>query len=133
MEIKIDEKFEIFPKPPIVEAVIEIRSNATSDFNEKSAKRLIEEKLEEYTYIDTIGEIQLSAGKTEPEINKIWEGVRFRSADKKYIVQFKKDGFVFSRLEPYNSWLDFSSEGLRIWKIFQGVTSLEHPVRLGLR
>ena len=141
MEINIDEAFENFPKAPIVEAVIDLRARATAEFGESSVRSYLEPKLTGYTYLDSRREfrheVQLEAEGGKPPSQKLrdlgWKGLRFRSGDEKHIAQFNRDGFVFSRMEPYKEWPQLLSEGLKLWTIFK---NLAHPVeihRIGLR
>jgi len=46
-----------------------------------------------------------------------WNGLRFQSADQLHVAQFKRDGFVFSRLRPYQTWEQFEEEAKRLWKL----------------
>jgi len=45
-------------------------------------------------------------------------GYRFTSEDGKQVLQYRKDGFTFSRLEPYQDWGHMRDEALRLWKIY---------------
>ena len=47
--------------------------------------------------------------------------------------QFNRDGFVFSRLEPYPDWSSFSDEGLSLWRIFKEIAQPVQINRAGLR
>ena len=59
--------------------------------------------------------------------------MRFRSTDEKHIAQFNRDGFVFSRLEPYLTWEELESEGKRLWNIYKDLAQPVEIQRLGLR
>jgi uncharacterized protein (TIGR04255 family) len=110
VDIKLDEKFENLPHAPIVEAVIEIRGRATEALEETSLRAAIEPKLAGYVFLDSLreyqGEVKFESGKlSSQKVQDVgWKGIRFRSIDEKHIVQFNRDGFVFSRLEPYVTW-----------------------------
>ncbi len=45
-------------------------------------------------------------------------GYRFESEDGKQIVQFRTNGFTFSRLAPYTSWEDVRGEAESLWKVY---------------
>lgn len=138
VEIKVDETFEHFPKAPIVEAVIDIRARATVPFEESSVRSHLETRLNGYGFLDSQREIrhelQVKGGKPSGQkLIDLWKGLRFQSTDEKHIAQFNRDGFVFSRLEPYKDWRQLSSEGLKLWEVFK---ELAHPIeihRIGLR
>lgn len=141
LEIKLDEVFEHFPKAPIAEAVIDIRARATTVFEEISVRAHLDAKLEGYEFLDSQQEfrheleLQLVGGK--PPSEKLhdlgWKGLRFRSVDERHIAQFNRDGFVFSRLEPYKDWEQFLNEGLRVWNVFKELAQPVEIHRLGLR
>lgn len=139
VDIKPEEKFENLPRAPIVEAVIEIRARATKALEETSLRAAIEPKLAGYVFLDSLrefhSEVKLEGGK--PPIQSVsdagWKGVRFRSSDEKHIAQFNRDGFVFSRLEPYSTWEELESEGKRLWNIYKDLAQPVEIQRLGLR
>lgn len=141
VEIKIDEAFEHFPKAPIVEAVIDIRARAAAAFEESSVRTYLEARLNGYSFLDSRREfrheLQLEVEDGKPPSQKLhdlgWKGLRFRSADEKHMAQFNRDGFVFSRLEPYTDWQQLSSEGLKLWKVFKELAQPAEIHRIGLR
>jgi uncharacterized protein (TIGR04255 family) len=139
VEIKLDEKFENLPHAPIVEAVIEIRARASESLEDTSLRTSIEPKLAGYVFLDSLreylGEVKFEGGKlSSQQVQDIgWKGVRFRSTDEKHIAQFNRDGFVFSRLEPYLTWEELESEGTRLWNIYKDLAQPVDTQRLGLR
>lgn len=143
LEINLDEHFEHLSHAPIIEAVIDIRTSSNELLEEMSFKSQIEPKLVNYQFLDSPREIQFhlqhvvgskESTPTPPMIKDLgWKGLRFRSNDGKQIVQFNKDGFAFSRLDPYQSWESLHSEGMRLW---QHYVSFARPIeinRLGVR
>lgn len=139
LEINVNERFEHLPRAPIVEAVIDIRGRATQPWEEKAIRSQVECKLEGYKYLDSQKTIEqsLKFGKgTPPRVtfrDLGLKGVRFQSPDKKQIAQFNRDGFVFSRLEPYQDWEHVFSEGLRVWRICKEIAQPAEIERIGLR
>ena len=139
VDIKLDEKFENLPHAPIVEAVIEIRARGSEALEETSLRTNIEPKLAGYVFLDSLreyqGEVKFEGGKlSSQQVQDIgWKGVRFRSTDEKHIAQFNRDGFVFSRLEPYLTWEELESEGRRLWNIYKDLAQPVDIQRLGLR
>ena len=139
VEIKSDETFEHLPHAPIVEAVIDIRARATEKLEESSLRSHLEAKLKGYGFLDSLrgfhGEVKIEGGK--PPTQKVselgWMGIRFRSADGKHIAQFKRDGFVFSRLEPYDTWEQLFGESQRLWNIHKELAGPAEIQRIGLR
>src|SRR5262249_29721575 len=139
VDIKTYEVFENLPRAPIVEAVIEIRARATKPFEESSLRSVLEPRMAGYGFLDSLrefySEVKLEGGK--PAIQNVrdvgWKGVRFRSSDEKHIVQFNRDSFVFSRLEPYLTWDQLFAESQRLWEIFREVAQPPDIQRIGLR
>jgi uncharacterized protein (TIGR04255 family) len=135
IEIKTDEPFELLSKAPIVEAVIEIRAKAGSAYQEEEARKVFEDELTGYGYLDSLRTFQFHTGQPKEQMinNFEWQGIRFQSGDKRQIAQFKRDGLVFSRLAPYNGWPAFSTEALKLWDIYKEHVKPENPQRLGVR
>lgn len=138
LEINLEEEFQHLPQAPIVEAVIDIRSRSTVTFNEESLRPQVDAALTGYHFLDSHQELQheikLDGGQASSQIIRFdWKGLRFQSDDKKHIAQFNRDGFVFSRLEPYQDWPQLHAEAMKLWKVY---LELAKPVaidRLGLR
>ncbi len=55
------------------------------------------------------------------------------SVDNLHIAQFNRDGFVFSRLQPYDNWKCFTEEGLRLWQVYLDLAGPSEVERLGVR
>ncbi len=141
LAINIDEPFQALAHAPIVEAVIDIRARPAATLEEAILKPQLEARLSGYQFLDSMQHVQirhemnLAGGATSsPVIRELdWKGLRFQSDDKKHIAQFNRDGFVFSRLEPYQSWERLYEEGMRLWHVY---VELAQPVeihRIGLR
>ena len=139
--INIDEIFQHLPRAPIVEAVIDIRARPAVPLEEAMLKPQLEATLSGYQFLDSMQHVQIQhevnlkdGVPASPIIRELgWKGPRFQSDDKKHITQFNRDGFVFSRLEPYESWEQLYEEGMRLWSLY---VELAQPVeihRIGLR
>jgi uncharacterized protein (TIGR04255 family) len=137
--LKIDTSlsFNHLSHAPIVEAVIEIRAQASTQFTEETARSYLEKELTKYLYFDSL---RLNTFQIEPrepsspiKNNSEWQGIRFQSIDKRHLIQFKKDGFVFSELEPYSNWNDFSNEAIKAWELYSVFANPGEILRLGVR
>jgi uncharacterized protein (TIGR04255 family) len=137
--INIVEEFPVLPSAPIVEAVIDIRSFPSIAFEESAIRSSLEEKLVGYSFLDSRHEFQheikIEAKKPLESLTKGlgWKGVRFHSTDQKNLAQFNRDGFVFSRLAPYQNWQSFSQEGKNLWSVFKEIANPVNIGRIGLR
>jgi uncharacterized protein (TIGR04255 family) len=60
-------------------------------------------------------------------------GYAFTSADGKQIVQARLDGFTFSRLKPYGTWLTLRDESRRLWDIYRTLATAARISRIAVR
>lgn len=133
------ETFPHFPKAPIVEAIIDIRARATTKLDESGLRAFLDERLAGYALLDSQREVQaeMAFGQNQPLSQAVkdlgWKGVRYRSSDQKHVVQFNRDGFVFSRFHPYQNWEQLESESLRLWAFFREFAQPVAFQRIGLR
>ena len=93
------------PRAPITEAVIDFRARLDANFEVNKFKALEAavgyDRPEEMTSFQ-FGFHQLPGQTPQThQVNLGTVGWRFTSSDKKKVVQFRKDGFTFSRLAPY--------------------------------
>ena len=61
------------------------------------------------------------------------DGYLFESSDKLQIVQFRLDGFTFSRLRPYQTWESLRDEAQRLWGIYKESVNPIGASRLAVR
>ncbi len=112
MKIDVVEQFEHLARAPIVEAVIDVRARAEAAWEEQVVSEMLKPKLPDYP---------------------LGRGLRFQSADGRHIAQFNRDGFVFSRLPPYENWEHLRDEALRLWRIHEDVARPTEVLRIDLR
>ncbi|MBI5307980.1 MAG: TIGR04255 family protein [Planctomycetes bacterium] len=133
---------EIFPrltKSPIVEAAIEVRAQAKITWDEPLVTEQLKTKLPDYPNTQSQREfkstLEFGIGKKAKGdvLDMGWKGLRFESADKLHIAQFNRDSFLFSRLQPYDSWEQFCDEGLRLWQLYMNLAKPTEIQRVGLR
>ena len=137
-QFNLDEQFPHLPSAPVVEAVVHWRARAKEPWEPDSLCEQLVQRLPDYPNCQPQHEMQFEAqfvgddsATHRREVRLL--GFRLISADGRYIVQFNRNGLVFSRLEPYNDWDTFSNEGLRIWTIFLELASPAEIQRLGVR
>jgi uncharacterized protein (TIGR04255 family) len=139
VSIDLTESFPHLEKAPIVEAAIDIRARAETPWSETTVKAQIEQKVADYSYLDSQQvfrhQLTLNAGKPlEQTVENVgWKGLRIQSSDHLHIAQFNRDGFVFSRLRPYASWVQLEEEALKIWATYEDLARPTQVQRLGLR
>lgn len=137
--INTTETFTRLSKAPIVEAVIEVRAQTELPWDESLITQQLKVKLPDYPNVKSqrefTHEVKVELGqKSESTIQDLgWKGLRCVSADELHVAQFNRDGFSFSRLQPYDSWEQFCSEGLRLWQLHFYFAKPTEVQRLGLR
>lgn len=139
VRIDLAESFLHLQHAPIVEAIIEVRARAEVSWEEEAIQAQIKAQLPDYPQADSHREfrheVKMAPGQ-EPQQTLLdlgWKGLRLRSSDNLHIAQFNRDGFVFNRLHPYESWEQLIGEGMRLWDIHRKIARPSEVQRLGLR
>lgn len=123
---------------PVREAIFDVRVNFEKLPDQSTFQEFVEEFKKEYPKSETLkrGEFsfKMAAGE-KPDFNSSSEdfGVRIFSKDGTKVIQFRKDGFSFSKLKPYCGWEDFSSEAKTLFRIYTNKCSGGTIERLALR
>jgi uncharacterized protein (TIGR04255 family) len=139
LRIDLSERFPHLARAPIVEAVIHWQARAGVALEPEAFRVRLIKSLPDYGQSVPIRMFQMHAplgGEAAPPDltpHESWAGWRFTSHDKRQIAQFKPDGFVFSRLAPYDGWEIFAAEARRLWAIFVEVAAPSEVQRLGVR
>lgn len=81
------------------------------------------------------GQFSMNMQEQEPVIQTASgeHGYRFDSADGTKVVQFRADGFSYSKLKPYTGWDDFSGEAKKLLELYLKVTNPVSANRIALR
>lgn len=126
-------------RAPITEAVIDLRVSLPPEFDVKVFASLGGEIGNGYGPPQNINlftwEVRPTPGK-DPESKSIdlgCTGYRYDTQDGKCIVQFRKDGFTFSRLSPYTTWEQVFSEAARLYRIFFQLSQPFEATRIAVR
>ena len=124
-----------YPNAPITEAVIDIQVAASASIDRLAEAFADEpgyplpEKLFATTAAMTFGPeaITVATAKSEPI------GYLYRSADRLHICQARTNGFTFSRLAKYPSWVEVSAEARRLWDKYRAAAKPTSITRIALR
>lgn len=133
------EQYPHLNNAPIVEAVIDIRVKLPSDFDMASLRPLRPKLSDRYPQVQEGADFQLSTEwkpGTELRTSGQVGAVRlhlYRSKDGKQVVQFRRDGFSFSRLSPYSSWDEVFAEAWALWKLYVDTAKPIEISRLAVR
>ena len=135
--IDLAEEFPHLNRAPIVEAVIHWRARSEKALDRENFLEQLKTKLPDYPNVQSQQEVQLEAqfgpeGAAQAQPAR-WHGFRFESKDQPYIAQFTRNGFVFSRVTPYEDWDRFAAEAKRLWRIHLDLAEPSEIERLGVR
>src|SRR5260370_11332746 len=137
--INPDERFPHLKNASIVEAGIDLRARAESDWNEQEITEALKKLLPDYPKKLSMSGFQqeltfgpgiVPEGKTT---EKGWTGVRCQTEDGLHVAQFNRDGFMFARLRPYQQWDRLVADALRLWTVFVDVAKPAEIQRMGVR
>jgi len=124
---------------PITEAIIDFRVKLPSEFKVEAfleLKKTIGDrfpKVEERKLFSS--QLRIKKGKPQPpsaEYHGV-QGYFFRPEDDKKVVQFRIDGFTFSRLKPYTYWEEMLEEARELWGMYCEIAQPEAVTRLATR
>ena len=76
---------------------------------------------------------QLEGGILTATAKQDQMGYAFVGGEGKHVVQFRVNGFTFSRLAPYQTWEQFRSEAKTLWESYRQIVGALPVVRVGLR
>jgi uncharacterized protein (TIGR04255 family) len=124
---------------PIVEGLIDIRVERSAGVSVEVLKRAGDELAEEFPSRQErrmwMGQIELSPAAPASISTSLEgpDGVILRSADDKWVAQFRLDGFTFSRLQPYTKWDELRAKAAELWARYQAAAQPSKIVRVATR
>lgn len=128
------------PNAPIVEAIIDFRVKTPAGLDIEAFKPLPPSLLATYPFGEQLTKFESTTsidqtGKTQPTQQIIQEkcGYRHISEDRKFIAQFRKDGFTFSRLAPYTDWDAVFVEAKKLFLWYLDIGRIEEINRIAVR
>jgi uncharacterized protein (TIGR04255 family) len=135
--IDLKEEFPHLSKAPIVEAALDIRVVPSVKWDETSLQSELKQRLPDFPKVENMRQTRYQITPGQPDSPKVEDfgciGFKLHSSDKLHIAQFNKGAFVFSRLQPYENWQQFSGEALRLWVIYCKLLKPKEVTRIGLR
>jgi uncharacterized protein (TIGR04255 family) len=126
-----------YAKAPIKEAIIDIQITKPATVNLESfenAETRLPPGYKERTGL-LVAELQghFADGQFTAATNQNEIGYRFVGGQGKHVVQFRVNGFTFSRLAPYETWVQFRDEAKRLWDVYHAIVGSQSVPRIGLR
>jgi len=129
---------KIYAKAPITEAIIDLRVVPCPNLELDTLKRLSEDTKVEYPRInptiEATGMMQIQPGvSASASAQQKQTGFRSVSSDGKLVCQRQLQGFLFSRLAPYENWEPFRDLARSFWNVYREVTKPQSIARLAVR
>ena len=135
--IDLKEDFPHLHGAPIVEAVIHWRARSEKKLKREELRQELVRKLPDYPTVKIQHELHVESalGPDGAAVSRRdeWHGFRLETKDGRYIAQFTRNGFVFSRVTPYENWDRFAAEAKRLWQIHVDLAEPAGIERLGVR
>lgn len=125
---------------PIAEAIIGIDVAVLSDDGMRAVEDASTEINDDYPQSEPLTQLQFQfgfgPGMTQLHPSQAAQqnyGRKHVSRNRNQLAVFRRNGFSFSRLPPYQRWQSFRDEAKRIWRIYRSATGPVPIVRFGLR
>jgi uncharacterized protein (TIGR04255 family) len=119
-ESRVETRWRRYDRAPLREAVLDIRIKPIQSVNVLESLHL-----SEYGYTEKKKILHghltlktLEAGDLATSTEQEHAGFQFVGAERKYLAQFRVDGFTLTRLAPYEAWGTFRDEAQRLWPIY---------------
>jgi uncharacterized protein (TIGR04255 family) len=121
---------------PIAEAVIDFRVVRQEQVSAEAFADLGSSIGEQYTKTGSIQSIEARFGVIHGKPSGASQiqtdlGIRYESTTE--IVQFRVDGFTFSKIAPYTTWEEVSVEAFRLWEIYVDAAKPRQVSRVAVR
>ncbi|MCU7849704.1 MAG: TIGR04255 family protein [Candidatus Thiodiazotropha sp. (ex Lucinoma kastoroae)] len=125
-------------RAPIKEAIIDIRVTSPEQVTIEDLGRGFAALKSDYPNKSELTQgsfgIRIDKGQTvSTSMEQSIEGYRYASTDGTQVVQFRSNGFTFSRLEPYQTWKQMKQEAERLWPIYVENVNPQKIVRVAIR
>jgi uncharacterized protein (TIGR04255 family) len=123
---------------PIREALIDLRTREQRGFEmhqlDNIRSRLEPDYVKKGPIVELRTDITVSKeGRSLGAMKSRELGIRLHSRDEKYVAQFSREGFTFSRLAPYETWEKLVAEAQRLWMVYVECVHPEAINRVGAR
>jgi len=129
-------KSRTYPRPPITEALIDIRVELPETVTVADLERCCVELEASFPTRNVLneatGQIQLVPDFSASTQTRT-RGFICTAADQKRAFQARLNGFTMNRLAPYTNWEDFRDEARKIWKAYRNAVRPEKVTRVAVR
>jgi uncharacterized protein (TIGR04255 family) len=126
-----------YDNAPIKEAIIEIQIESSQPLaltNLEKAGISVPQGYAERRRL-MMGQLrgQFEGGILTATANQDEIGYAFVGGEGKHVAQFRVNGFTFSRLAPYQTWVQLRNEAKTLWNLYRQIVGALPVVRVGLR
>lgn len=124
--------------PPIVEALIDLRTVLPEDFSAEAFRDMHEQLKDRFPKVQPLrafeGKVEFNQGRiSQSAADRGVMGYRFQSDDDSRIVQFRHDGFTLNHLTPYQGWDQLRAEAESLWQCYVSAANPERVERIATR
>lgn len=113
--------FPQLKNPPIVEAQLNFQADASGAWEERGTKEGVARIFKSHQEIHPLQQFVVQPGDIETSITSAVAGYFLRKTGDSVVYQVRRDGFAFSRLQPYEGWESLVRPGLASWERFQEI------------
>lgn len=135
----VDHRRDFGTKAPILEALVDIQVINPDDLSLETLKDYAAPFADRFptSRLQTQFESHLwvQGGKGGPSVG-VQHGIRgfsFFSRQEDRVVQARRDGFTFSKVQPYESWDNLKAEAKELWQHYRAATAPKAVTRLAVR
>ena len=126
-----------YNKAPIKEAIIDIQIEKPPSLTPVSFENLEISPPQGYAQRQKlmIGQVhgQMEGGLLTATAKQDKIGYAFVGGEGRHVVQFRVNGFTFTRLAPYQTWEQLRNEAKTLWDSYRQIVGAVPVVRVGLR
>ncbi|NOX43267.1 MAG: TIGR04255 family protein [Gammaproteobacteria bacterium] len=125
--------------PPITEALIDIQVEPVTTLNKELVERAYSTFSKNFPEKrplrsgELIFTLDVDKGPSSDTLDKGFVGYHFFNQEGGKLVQFRKDGFTFNKLHPYDNWESVCSEAKEFWSIYKNTISPKVIKRIAIR
>jgi uncharacterized protein (TIGR04255 family) len=125
-----------YENAPISEALVDIRVELPSSVTLETLELIHHHVKNKYPRMEKRIYVQgqfFAGNEVGAAAKQTIMGYAFTSNDGKQVFQARLDGFTFSRLRPYGTWLELRDESRRLWDIYRDVVTPSKTMRIAVR
>lgn len=139
--LDLTESFPHLARAPIVEAMIHWRARAQRQLDADALNAALAERLPQFPIREPIQHqlvemmATFSGGGDSSSVRqkRDWQGLRLKTDDGSYVVQFQRDGLIFRRSKNYEHWEAFTKTAKDVWQAYVDIAAPVEIERLGVR